>query len=1013
MKVSYLEIYNEDITDLLNPENTKLKIHEDLERGIFVGGVQEEVVSTASQVLALLHKGEGNRKVGQTNMSEVSSRSHSIFRISMISRAPESEEDTTKPNGKRGSSTLGGGSMIVSSLNLVDLAGSERISHTGAEGVRLKEGAHINKSLFTLERVIKKLSDPKSGGRHIPYRDSKLTRILQSALGGNSKTAIICTMTPSILYADESQRTLKFASSAKNIVTRPQINEICKDKNIKQKYEKKISSLQDQISELMKKLGGRKEAELIQLLEDARRQLDEKEKEIMANTLHGIKRRKVSRNARRLTWSHSEINRESDDETQDADETMDSEKDVKDSLQLFKLKQDLQQAQQELETLQQKMQEQEKSLKEAQEDQSTLQDELETSHQMVESLRIENDTMEVMKLRQEEYIEDIRKKTLKIRELEALNEEEIDVSNQLIEELDHFNGECIKMIETNIKNEEERRHFEMRISDLERALREKATQHLETTQQLQEKVQQLEQLTDEINAVRVDRDEYMDRCAHYDKMIDANVTEMQELKQIKDSLESEVLALKDEIMRIQSESETETEAVEMEELLLSEIEQLNRSNSDLESRIGEFQSKLATFDQRGETIRHLEAQLVTMKEHLSNMEIEHWEGENKVTLAEIAQMQLEDQLTSVKAENQSIHEKLQSQVVVVEELKNQVLDLEFNNEELRTLKRITEEKAQTLVTKKQQLKSELEEKTRMIHDLSEEKDRMIQEWVEMKEHMLHNFALEKENEIAQWRQEKEDLLQSLETQQSQIDRHEEVRTQLQRQMEEKEQSLFQLMEERESALHVLIEEKDETLERLEKENRHLREQLEELDALRIELKSKHTLEEEMTTLKQSQQEDALKLTQSQEENKELTVMLEELLVKSERLSEEKEAMAKRMESQEAQSQDRKELEEMKEAVEHYKNVINDYNKMFEEQGKKLESMEEMKLQLAKYKLYAKNKKEEGVRMKKVMEEQKRRFEELRKEAEKVRDENIRLSKSRMTVVDKENINPYTNKPVNI
>lgn len=117
------------------------------------------------------------------------------------------------------------GAVKVSCLNLVDLAGSERVGHTGAEGIRLKEGGHINKSLLALGSVIAKLSE---GGdkKHIPYRDSKLTRILQPSLGGNANTAIICTITPASNYCDETVSTLKFASRAKNIRNKPEVNEV-------------------------------------------------------------------------------------------------------------------------------------------------------------------------------------------------------------------------------------------------------------------------------------------------------------------------------------------------------------------------------------------------------------------------------------------------------------------------------------------------------------------------------------------------------------------------------------------------------------------------------------------------------------------------------------------------------------------------------------------------------------------------------------------------------------------
>eukprot|EP00958_Prasinococcus_capsulatus_P014477 scaffold1523_cov426-Prasinococcus_capsulatus_cf.AAC.1 len=211
IRVSYLEIYNEDINDLLVPENRKLHIHETAERGIYVAGVAEKIVTTPQQVLQLMVQGDENRHVGETNMNARSSRSHSIFRMVIESR-------------ERGSTDA----VRVSTLNLVDLAGSERVSKTGAEGARMKEGAHINRSLLTLGNVINKLTSD-SASSHIPYRDSKLTRILQPALGGNSRTAIICAVTPSTLHADETNSTLRFACRAKKVTNHAKVNEVSSD----------------------------------------------------------------------------------------------------------------------------------------------------------------------------------------------------------------------------------------------------------------------------------------------------------------------------------------------------------------------------------------------------------------------------------------------------------------------------------------------------------------------------------------------------------------------------------------------------------------------------------------------------------------------------------------------------------------------------------------------------------------------------------------------------------------
>ncbi|KAE9590156.1 putative plus-end-directed kinesin ATPase [Lupinus albus] len=217
LRMSYMEIYNEEINDLLAPEHRKLQIHESPERGIYVAGLREEIVASPEQVLDLMEFGESHRHIGETNMNLYSSRSHTIFRMIIESR------DRSEDEGNDNSIDA----VRVSVLNLVDLAGSERAAKTGAEGVRLKEGSHINKSLMTLGTVIKKLSeDAENQGGHVPYRDSKLTRILQPALGGNANTAIICNITLAQIHADETKSSLQFASRALRVTNCAQVNEV-------------------------------------------------------------------------------------------------------------------------------------------------------------------------------------------------------------------------------------------------------------------------------------------------------------------------------------------------------------------------------------------------------------------------------------------------------------------------------------------------------------------------------------------------------------------------------------------------------------------------------------------------------------------------------------------------------------------------------------------------------------------------------------------------------------------
>ncbi len=156
------------------------------------------------------------RQVGNTNMNEKSSRSHALFRIIIESREAIGDD-------RRESMTSG--PLRISNLTFVDLAGSERVGQTGADGIRLKEGGHINRSLLALTSVISKLSEGNDR-KHVPYRDSKLTRILQPSLGGNAYTAIICALTPAPDAIEETLGTLKFASRAKTIENRAHVNEV-------------------------------------------------------------------------------------------------------------------------------------------------------------------------------------------------------------------------------------------------------------------------------------------------------------------------------------------------------------------------------------------------------------------------------------------------------------------------------------------------------------------------------------------------------------------------------------------------------------------------------------------------------------------------------------------------------------------------------------------------------------------------------------------------------------------
>ncbi|KAL3670368.1 hypothetical protein V7S43_004677 [Phytophthora oleae] len=225
VRASYLEIYNEDIRDLLNEDSKKkLDLKESADGTVYVKDLTEVVVRDVESMNNVMNRGFKNRTVGATLMNEGSSRSHSIFTVVVET-----------------SETIGGQDHFkAGKLNLVDLAGSERQSKTGATGNRLKEGCKINLSLSALGNVISALVDGK--GKHIPYRDSKLTRLLQDSLGGNTKTLMVAAVSPADYNYDETLSTLRYANRAKNIKNKPIVNEDPKDAKLRE-YKEEIERL--------------------------------------------------------------------------------------------------------------------------------------------------------------------------------------------------------------------------------------------------------------------------------------------------------------------------------------------------------------------------------------------------------------------------------------------------------------------------------------------------------------------------------------------------------------------------------------------------------------------------------------------------------------------------------------------------------------------------------------------------------------------------------------------------
>ncbi|KAK3931807.1 Kinesin-like protein KIF11 [Frankliniella fusca] len=283
VKVSFLELYNEELFDLLSPaeDTTKLRIFEDSNKkgAVIIHGLEEVSVQSKADVYQILEKGSLKRQTAETLMNAHSSRSHTVFTVTVHIRESANEGEEFMRTGK---------------MNLVDLAGSENIGRSGAVDKRAREAGNINQSLLTLGRVITALVDHSP---HIPYRESKLTRILQESLGGRTKTSIIATVSPAACNLEETLSTLEYAHRAKNIQNKPEINQkLCK-KTLLKEYSEEIERLQRDLEATQQRSGIYLDQfeydNMMGMLDQLQTEIKSKEQEIMALTEQYEKRKAI------------------------------------------------------------------------------------------------------------------------------------------------------------------------------------------------------------------------------------------------------------------------------------------------------------------------------------------------------------------------------------------------------------------------------------------------------------------------------------------------------------------------------------------------------------------------------------------------------------------------------------------------------------------------------------------------------------------------------------------------
>jgi centromeric protein E len=784
VRASFLEIYNEEVRDLLSSEQKVLQIREDPRRGVFVQS-QEEYVTDYASLLQVLFTGEKSRAFAATAMNERSSRSHTIFRITIESRekSVEGEHDDNDEDDDMDSSKPDG-AVRVSTLNLVDLAGSESVRHTGATGDRQKEGGMINQSLLTLSRVIVALGQPNQ--THINFRDSKLTRILQPSLSGNARMAVICCATPSELYLEETRSTLQFASRAKLVKTNAQVNEVLDDRSM-------IRRLQKELAQARAEAGGVPSAKVKALEEkaanagSAARKAHEKLQKLQASILNneGLfastdtmasknidaanRKRRRSDGALQLTTQEDAATHGATPKTLPrpekkkrlADKTL-----IRSSQELELLReallvksQQLTGLRNEISEIQITVQAKEARLAEVSNENETLESEKEEIQSTVADLTKQiSDLRDVLSTREAAYEAAIGEKDTTYQQILARLDQELKDRKVLEETLDDLQDDKVKLEEDKMAAINQNEQLAKRVADLEPQMVE-ATEENKRLADIEVKNQEeLQSLREQLDLVSSE----LDKARDTNECLKKDVAEWRQRSESKDaqiaaiqqSLDSEKKAHQDTEARAQSEiNKTREELLEyrqqsdLEKATLSEsVAQLSKTVEALEVDKQDFSDKLAEVStylgQEKEQKSDLENRVEALRDELSSTE----RGFSVlVALASVRMEQLQRNATTMESilkqevlNTQKVLESTKSELVVamnetrvtteqVDTLQVQLVDRQAEIDSLNEQLTLSKQQCDTYKNEKVELERGHEQAGKQMDEITCEKERLQDE----------------------------------------------------------------------------------------------------------------------------------------------------------------------------------------------------------------------------------------------------------------------------------------------